>query len=284
MATNTEIVNVIDHTTDKDGNEIQGLKYYGRFSQNAYVDPDAISFKSFGKIMRTTNQELSLALRMMYQKTFHDLRGVFIRYNPGPGNAPFVTEFYFAKNANPCPKDKIQNLVDLTSVSDKSNMFYKKQVVDNKANGHRYTLNEETKLLLSELMFGGKQANNPKSNKWNNYIKEVWVPNTDPTWNMHSGEQLVHVVGCFDFHKILQKIYGNTMVVQTVNRQEDDGTVKAKNLASNAAYEARFIKFTYNDPAVFIMNIEQFDKEEVDHLNAVENPIRRSVVSGVLYY
>ena len=277
-------VRLVDKTTDKDGNQIQNLKYYGNMSENAELKFDPLPFEAFGKMARTTNRALSTAIKEYYGKIFHDLRGAYIAYVPG-AMAPFVTELYFAKNSAPMPTGKIENLTDLTTINrDRNNLFYQKQVVDNKAVGKHYTLNEQTKLLLGDIMFGGKDACKPNNNKWNQYINEVWVPTGDFTFNPRAGELLLRVSGCFDIHRILTKIYGTAMVTRTVVEDDGSGEPKAKNFSAEGAYEARFIKYAFNEPNVFVMNIEQFDKSAVEEMTVRENPIRRNMVSGVVYY
>lgn len=277
--------NISDRTKDKDGNDLANLKMYNGISENARLEWDSLTFEAFGKIERTTNRALSTTIREYLSKTFHDIRGVNILYNPGPGNnQPFVLEMYFAKNQAPLADGKIENLTDITVAAKGTSLYYQKQVVDNKAAGKHYTLNDETKVLLGDLMFGGKDANKPNNGRWNQYISEIWVPSSDFTFNPRAGELLLKVSGCFDIHRILQKLYGNTMITKTQGFTDDQGNTKARNFSSEAAYEVRFIRFAYNEPTVFIMNIEQFDKSAVEEMTVKENPIRRATVSGVVYY
>lgn len=276
------LTNVTDNTKDKEGNEIKNLKYFGegdqQISENAHITWSPLPFESFGKIMRTTNRALATAVKEYYQKTFHDLRGVNLRYVPGL-QAPFVFEFFFAKNSMPKPDGKIYNLKDLTIPAKGDNLYTKKQVLDNKVVGKQYTLNDETKLLLSDIMYGGKNANNPKNGRWNNYITDFWNQTNDWTFNPNAGEFLVRVTGCFDIHRILQKLYGNSMVVKTEKVENGD-----RNLSSTAAYEVRFIKYAFNEPNIFIMNVEQFDKSAVEEITIKENPIIRTTANGFTYF
>jgi len=284
MATNaTNISNVTDIRTDKEGNPIKNLKTYDQFSENAYATFDPITFNSFGNIMRTTNRNLATIIKENYQKIFHDLRGVYIAYYPG-SPAPFMVEFYFAKNIAPKPEDKIANLKDLTVMdAQHNNLYYQKQVLNNKVGGKHYTLNDDTKIILGDIMFGGKDANKPNQAKWNNFIEEVWVPTVDQTFRPGSGELLIKVSKCFDIHRILQKVMPEHMLWKIENKDDGAGNSKAVVSTAVAKYECRFIKFTYNDPFVFIMNIEQFDKNAVEEMTASENPTQR-IVSGVVYY
>ena len=283
MATNTtNINNVVDNRTDKDGNEIKDLKFFGELSEKAYAEFDPITFNSFGNIMRTTNRNLATIIRENYQKIFHDLRGVYIAYIPG-SPAPFMVEFYFAKNVLDKPAEKLANLKDLAVMdAGHNNLYYQKQILNNKVEGKHYTINDETKLILSDIMFGGKDANKPNNAKWNNYIEEVRIPTMDATYIPGSTEIMVKVSKCFDLRRILQKIMPANMLYK-VEASGEDGSTKAKVSMAPAKYEARFIKFLYNDPFVFIMNIEQFDKNAVEEMVTSENP-QQKMMSGVVYY
>ena len=290
----TNYENVIDKRYQADTNDDPNvnvdelnnkLKMYGSLSEKAKLDWDPLTFNSFGKLMRTSNRQLATAVREYYGKTFHDIRGVNLSYVSGI-QAPFVFEFYFAKNNAPKPDGKMDNLVDLTTPTkgDQLSYYYQKQIVDNKAAGKHYTLNDETKLLLGDIMFGGKDGNKPNNGKWNNYIQEVWVPTSDWTFNQRAGELLIKVSGCFDIRRILQKLFGNSMVTRTEVTKDANGSSKIVNHSAEPGYEARFIKYAWNEPSVFIMNIEQFDRAAVEEITTKENPIRRSTVSGVVYY
>ena len=282
----TNLTNVYDSTTDNEGNNIPKLKYFGDLSENAKLEFDPLTFEAYGKFMHTTNRQLATIIKEFYGKTFHDLRGVNITYNPGNPRAPFDVIMYFAVNALPKPEGKINNLTDLTVAQngDKTSLYWMKKAVDNKAGGKHYTLNEQTKLLLGDIMYGGKDANKPASGCWNGFITEVWVPTSDMTYNPRAGELLIEVKSCFDFHRVLKKIFGNTMVTKTDLYTDADGQTKAKNFSAEAAYEARFVKYALNEPNVFIMNVEQFDKVGVEEAAGRENPVRRSAVSGVIYF
>ena len=285
MATysNTSFNGVVDSRVDRDGKEIKDLKIYGELSENAELQWEPTPYRAFGKIMRATNSGLSTAIREYYAKTFHDIRGVYIAYDPARLN--FILQLYFSKNALPCPEGKIENLRDLTVNSNgSSNLYYQRQLIDNKASGKHYTLNDQTKILLSDIMFGGRQANKPNNNKvWNNCIKEVIVPMNDSTYAPRAVEVLVLVSGCFDFRRVLSKLFGNQMIAETKYTTKEDGTVRATNVTVEAAYEARFIKNMINDPNTFIINIEQFDKGSVEEISFKENPVRPAY-NGVIYY
>lgn len=283
----TNLTNVFDDTEDNEGNKKVNLNYFNGLSENARLEFDPLTFEAYGKTMRATNRQIATIVREYYAKTFHDLRGVNVVYNPGQPAAPFELIMYFAKNSLDVPTNKISNLTDLTVVhgTNTTSLYYLKQAVDNKAVGKHYTLNDQTKLLLGDIMFGGKGANKPKNvNRWNAFISEVPVQTSNWAFDPRSVEVLIQVKGCFDFHRVLKKIFGGTMVTKTDVTKNQDGRTMARNTSAEAAYEARFIKYAFNDPNVFIMNIEQFDKAAVEELVAKENPISRAAVSGVVYF
>ena len=285
---NTSLENVVDFI--EEGQE-KNTKYYGDLTENAKLKWTPLTYEAYGKIMRTNNRDLSTAIKTYYQKTFHDLCGVNITYNyAAPNeNARFITEFYFSKNAEPCPvnKDgkpaKLENLVDLTIMDNpnaKNNMYYKRQIMESRANGKKYAINDETKLLLGDIVWGGPGAMKPNNGKWNNAITEHFLPNYDYVANRNSGKFIIKIAGCFDMRRILQKLFGGAMVTMTVNTKEEGTT----NYTSNSAYELRFIQYSKSEPGIFIMNIEQFDKRAVEEIIVKENPIRQVYVGNVQYF
>ena len=280
MAT-TSTTTIINPTNSKEG---AAVKTYGGLSEDAYIEFTPLAFNSFGSFMRLTNKQLSLMIKEHYQTVFHDLCGVYIAYTGNP-NSPFTTEFYFSKNSLDIPENeadhKIQNIKDLT-ITDKNhtNLFYQKRALDMKLAGERFTINDETKVLLSDIMWGGRAANKPNNPKWDNYIQEIKAPvQQQSLFHPTAFNVMVKVSGCFDLHKILQKILPKTMVTSTT--VDENG--KITNYLATSLYEVRFIRFTRNDPFMFIMNIEQFDKKEVEKMALNENPAQRAI-NGIIYY
>ena len=229
-------------------------------------------------------------IREYYSQTFHDLKGVNITYNPN--NGTFFVEFFFSKNSSPCPDNKIENLRDLTMASDgRRDFFTQKQIIDNKSYGKKYTLNDQTKVLLADIMFGGREVNKPGSKVWTQQgvIQEIIVPMTDGGGYLYGGFQprtveiLIKVSGVFDFKRILSKIYGRYMIVESIPKIDDNGEPVMTNKSAKALYEARYVKPVPYDPYVFIMNIEQFDENHVREMGIKENPIR-PMAGGIIYY
>lgn len=236
---------------------------------------EPIEFQSFGRISRMTSDELARKIKFAYMETFHDLKGVNVIYTP----AGFEVQLYFEYNPDQVPEGKIRNLVNLTAPTNTGkNLYYKNQVIQHKVNGESFTLNDETKLLLSDCMFGGREANKPKDPKWKNYIKEVHVPlgYNNPFFKPKNATRVMIKVTGLDIRKILQKLYGDDMIVKTINDGDSDMNVHAK-----AMYEIRYIKGTSN--GTFIVNIEQFDVGATQQIVAQENPQIQNT-TGIVYY
>ena len=280
----TAFSNIMERTADRDGNALQPHVEYGDgLNDCCELVWTPANFVSFGKLMRTTNRDLSLAIKNYYAQTFHDIRGVYIAWD----GVNFSVDMYFSKNMEPKPADKIDNLIDITAAPKSGASLYAlKQAVDNKTAGKRYTLNDQTKLLLSDVCFGGKNNAKPQNIKfWQSRIREVWIPATDTFYNPRAGQLILSVTGCFDLHRILSKMFGRRMVVETLlAKEENSNNTKVQNRTSDAAYEARYIRPVVNEPYTFIMNIEQFDKSAVERITTAENPIKPLVHSGLFYF
>jgi hypothetical protein len=236
-------------------------------------------FIAFGKTTRVNSAELAHMISTEFKKTFHDLRGCNIIALP---NNQFAVELYFEQNTEPLPEGKIINLksmIDPVNTGD-NNLYYRQQVVQNRKSGRTFTLNNETRLLLSRFMYGGKNANKPNDKKWNSeaVVKEIHIPANDPY--MYRGRNIERAmlrVTNLDLRRILQELYGHDMVFKTVADADGD-----MNYRSIAYYEPRFIKA--NTDGTFIMNIEQFDKKEVENIITRENPIPQYAFLGVRMY
>ena len=272
---------IVDKTTDQNGQQIQNLNFYGSLSENAELKWDPVHFAPLGRIMRATSSAMATIIREYYSQVFHDLRGVNLIYSPS--NQIFVTEMYFSKNLAPLPEGKMENLQDLTKMpSGQHNFYYQRQILNNRVNGKRYTLNDETKLLLSDIMYGGKKPNRPNNKNWSKFIQEITVPAADITYNPRAVELLVKVSGCFDFNRIMNKMFGNDML-SDIDAYDDNGQTRARVVMAKAVYKARFVKYFPNDPSVFIFNIEQYNENLVKELAIKENPVR-PLSNGIIYY
>ena len=142
-----------------------------------------------------------------------------------------------------------------------------------------FTLNNETKLLLSKYMYGGKNANMPNNKKvWGNenVLREVHIPVTDPFRRAYNTDRILVRVSNFDLRRILQELYGYNMITKTVADSNGDLTYR-----SEARYEVRFIKA--NADGTFIMNIEQFDSAAIEKIFMQENPIPQMYLGVQMY-
>ena len=230
------------------------------------------TFKSFGRIARTRNDELCKAIVARLRLTFHDVRGMNLVHTGGNN---FMVELFFEKNTEPMPEGKITNLINLvepmpaTSMGG-NNLLARKRIVNNRIDGKTFTLNDETKLLLSDFMFGGREHNKPNSGNWNKNISEIHIPNYEPmVFGSRRAERVLVVVRGLDIRKLIQLLYGRTMVTHTV--EQGNNTV---NYTSNANYELRFIKF--NTDATFTLNIEE--------ITVKENPVVAYNTGGVSFF
>jgi len=276
-----KVNNVVDVRVDSNGNPLKDLVIYDRLSNKATAKFSPYTFRSFGNIMRLTNQQLSIIIREYYQKIFHDLRGVYIAYQPGM-KSPFNVDFYFTKNMAECPEGKITNIDDLTKVGKEANIYQKNKALQNKMSGNIYTINDDTKVLLSEIMYGGKgeKSNNPHSNKWKQCCMSRWIPARDSQYRPGAGELWIRVYGCFDIRLILKKIFDENMITYTKTIKTSDG-YDAENFTAACMYEARFVKWVNSN--VFVMNIEQFDSKAVAEFAIADNP-QMQLANGFIYY
>ena len=281
----TNIPNVKDFIVEGQENNTKVFGERG-LTENAHIELNPLVFDAYGKIMRTDNRRLATAIKEYYKNIMNDLRGVNILYMPGQQQRDsYVLEFYFSKSTDRDP-NKIDNLVAINNASSVTgnNMYIKNQIMQNKAAGKAYALNDETKLLLGDIVYGGKKAMLPNNRKWDSAISEHFVPVQDPTYSRGAGEYVLRVAGCFDILRVLQKLYGDTIITKSVATTDATGHKSATNYAFEAAYKLRFIKWSQKEFGIFYMNIEQFSKEYVDKITIEENPIRPVYVGGLQYF
>jgi hypothetical protein len=267
-----------EKSNNAEGGEKKKIEMVGSIPADAFLQWSPTPFKAFGATTRINSGVLARMIYASFRKTFHDLRGANIAFI----NGNFVLELYFENNTENMKEGSIRNLVNLVAPdpnngSNTTNLYVRKRIVNNRNYGKTFTLNDETKLLLSDFMYGGRDNNKPTSNRWNNYIHEVHIPISDAYYRR--GERiLLRVVG-LDLRKVLQMLYGRLMVTETISQ----GNGKDMNYRAVAFYEPRYIKACTNDPT-FILNIEQFDKGAVEEFTARENPVANFNLTGVNYY
>lgn len=264
VTTNNNTKNPIEYGMDFDGSET--LKW----------QPE--TFEAFGKTTRKNSADLSRQIFAHFSQTFHELRGCNMIVLP---NGQIGVELYFERNTEPLPNGKIMNLDSLIDPvgGSRTNMYERMNIVQNRRMGKAFTLNNETKLLLSKFMYGGKNANMPNNNKvWGNenVLREVHIPTNDPFRRGFNSDRILVRVSGLDIHKILQELYGRDIITKTV--VDKDGDI---NHRSEARYEVRFIKALVDGS--FIMNIEQFDTAAIERIFMQENPIPQNYLGVQMY-
>jgi len=264
--TGTEKAKIVTNNEDN-----KKVELVGSIPKDSVIEFEPEPFSAIGKTTRIASDVLTRMIRMRLQSVFHDLVGVVIT---PPINGNFGVELYFEDNKKELEDNKIKNLVNLTAASKGASIYDRKQALNNKIAGATFALNDETKLLLSDIMYGGRENNLPNNKKnWEKNAKQVQFPISPSDgyagmyrMNPISYRVYVRVTG-IDFRRVLGLIFGNTMVVKTVY---DEATKSYKNFTGKARYEARLMKTREN--GVFMINIEQFDEDAVREINLMENP------------
>lgn len=240
----------------------QGAK---EIPESSRIEFEPVVFECFGKTTRIKASELSRMIRAQFQKKFHDCIGANIIYN----GQQFDVLLFFQNNDKPIEDGKFKNLINLQTVEGvkKTSIYDLNQVANRKKNGQTFTLNDETKLFLSDFMYGGRNAN-PVNDKgrWSKYLFERRTPASTMMYQ-YGAENIITAVTGLDIKVICRKLYGNIMITST--GYDENGTpynVQTK----NAYYELRYGKPLGSGD--FMINIEQFDRDKVEELNQIENP------------
>lgn len=273
----TNVVRNEEATTNN--NPKNPITYRDNFKGTEELKFQPETFEAFGKTTRMNSAELSRKIYAHFKQTFHELRGCNLFVMP---NGQISVEMFFERNTEPLPDGKIMNLdslIEPVGAGSRNNLYDRMQVTQNRFRGKTFTLNNETKLLLSKFMYGGKNANMPNNNKiWGNetILREVPIPTNDPFIKGHNTHRILVRVANLDIHRILQEIYGHSMVTKTVAKESGD-----TNYRSEARYEVRFIKA--NIDGTFIMNIEQFDSAAIEKIFVQENPLPQMYLGVQMY-
>lgn len=282
MATEkTNFTNVVtdNETVTNNNNTKNPIEYGMDFNGSESIKWQPETFEAFGKTTRINSAELSRKIYNHFKQTFHELKGCNMVVL---ANAQIAVELFFERNTEPLPDGKIMNLdslVDPVGSGSKANLYERMQVTQNRRMGKTFTLNNETKLLLSKFMFGGKNANLPNNNKvWGNenVLREVHIPVNDPFLRGYNTDRILVRVSGLDIRRILQELYGRDIITKTVANESGD-----TNYRSEARYEVRFIKA--NTDGTFIMNIEQFDSAAIEKIFMQENPIPQQYLGVQMY-
>ena len=287
VADDEQTTNATDTNTTEDANpqqknsksENNRIDYAMGFDGSEEIKWKPEVFEAFGKTIRMNSAELSRKIYAHFKQTFHELKGCNISILP---NSQISVDLYFEKNLEPVPDGKIKNLdslIEPSSSGPKKNLYECMQVANNRRLGKIFTLNNETRLLLSKFMYGGSKVNLPDSKVWENETvqREVHIPVTnDPFIRSYNTDRILVRISGIDIRKILQELYGKTIVYKTVTDEHGD-----INFTANAMYEVRVMKGLPD--GTFIMNIEQFDKDAIEKIFMKENPIPQHYLGVQMY-
>lgn len=271
MDTQNKNFNSNENTRKEDENKVMRLEW------------DPVPFIAVGKMARTSTKKLAILIREKLQTQFHDLKGCRIDYDFNTRN--FVTTLVFENNASDVPEGKIKNLVNVAKEAPQGrDLFAANRALQNKYHGNTYALSKETKILLSEFMYGGRDGNKPDSKSWNRNVKEHLEPANAAysgiayNFNRFDSERILILVTGIDIRVLLRKLYGTAMVEET--KTYSDGS--QENVEAPAFYDLRFIK---NAPdGSCIINIEQINKNEVEKIMAKESVLTNVANGPYRYY
>ena len=266
----TNVVTDGETTNNNTKNPVEyGLGFDG--SESLKWQPE--TFEAFGKTARINSAELSSKICAHFRQTFHEIKGCNVWIQ---NNGQIAVDLFFERNTDELPSGKIMNLESLID-NKGGDLFDRVQVTQNRKLGKVFALNNETKLLLSKFMYGGKNANLPNNTKvWGSVVSEVHIPVADPFRRVYNTDRILVKVTGLDIRRIVQEIYGRDIVTKTVADESGD-----TNHRDNALYEIRFIKAMPDGS--FIMNIEQFSVEAAQEIFIKENPAPQQYLGIQMY-
>lgn len=280
MATEKTIyTNVVADNDAVSNNPKNPIEYGMDFNGSEELRWQPETFEAFGKTTRINSAELSRKISAYFKQTFHEFKGCNMVIL---ANGQIGVELFFERNTEPLPNGKIMNLdslVDAVSSGSRTNLYERMQVTQNRRMGKTFTLNNETKLLLSKFMYGGRNANMPNNKKvWGNenVLREIHIPVNDPYLKGYNTDRILVRVSNLDIRRIIQELYGKDIITKTVANESGD-----TNYRSGARYEVRFIK--PNADGTFIMNIEQFDSAAIEQIFMKENPVPQAYLGVQMY-
>ena len=238
----------------------------GSIPANSRIVADIVPFKAIGEIMRISNTELCAIINSYFRPIFHDYVGSYIIPDIS-GMAR--TELAFEHNPEPIDGDsKIANVVDLTNTH-VNDLYARARAIQYRSMGKHYTLNPETKLLLSDIMYGGRDGNKATDDKrWKQNLREQpqTLNSIHPNLIRPDTEHSYVIVSNVDLKLLVREIFGHTMVISTKNTNGEVENINAK-----AYYEVRIAKIL---PGAnnFMLDIIRFDVGGVQQESAKENP------------
>ena len=278
----SKFINVLKSKNNDNNNSKNPVVYNMGFDGSEVLVWSPEPFEATGKMSFIRSDDLSRKIVSKFAQTFHELKGCNVIMMPAnKGRMVMTLEMFFEKNNEPLPDGKIMNLDSLvtnTNVS-KNNLYKRMNVLQNRRLGRTFELNNETKLLLSRFMYGGRNANLPNNKKiWNNemYHKEIHIPVNDPFHKGYNTERILIRVCGFDIHLILQELYGRDIIYKTIVNETCD-----ENFRSEAKYDAKFHKPMAD--GTFVIAINQFDVKKVQELFIKENPLPQYYLGVQMY-
>lgn len=230
------------------------------------------------------NDDLAHRITEKYKNVFHDMLGCNIVLN---ANCTFDILFYFTPNKDPKPEGKISSVINIADATKATanNYYTQRQAMYNKEHGNLFSLNDDTKLLLSHLMLGGKDKFKPRSRNWDRNIKVTMQP-VAPTPgympSMYNPNALIPVieVSGFNFYEILNACLENQFVTKT--EQKPDGT--QENTVTNGCWDAALNnRIPPIEPGTFFITLTQFSPEEISAFIA-KNTKQVRTFPGIIVY
>lgn len=238
------------------------------------IEVQPIPFKPFTNIMEISSDELAHNISSIFRPIFHDLVGTRIEYSgkhPISGLDMFKTTMFFEYNPADLPNGKIRNIQNLSAPTNKaSNIYERNSRIQNIMNNKVYALTDETKILLSDFVYGGRDANKPGSKNWNNpkNVIQKTFNSEHPFANNYNAERFVIEVSNIDLNATVAKLFGNTMVTHSTIADN-----KVKSYTANAKYYTKFMSYKkYTNNQICILHIEQYDTDKVEESTMKKNP------------
>ena len=243
-------------------------------------------FITLYQVMNTDTEQIAIRIHEIFKKIFNDLAFVYIepKFNGIGRPWDFSVKFTFEKNAVPATDGKIDNLINLTTVdnSNRNDLYAIKQSQYFKSKSIIYELSDETKMYLAEFMpdYLIDKFKNPKSKNWKNVIRQTITPTTFGPFK--KSDRIFLEVSGISLEKLLEKIYGNTMLISSMS--SDNTKVNTK--AVKCVYRVdmldggRPIKPLGGNMGVFNVFINRYDEELVEKKYVGKCPTSIPIVPG----
>lgn len=249
------------------------------------IEVQPIPFKPFATVMEIGSDELAHQITSIFKPIFHDLIGTRIMYlgkHPFSGLDMFKTTMFFEYNNADIPNGKIRNVENLSApISRGSSIYERNSRIQNMMNNKVYTLTDETKILLSDFLYGGRDANKPGAKNWNNSnnVSQKTYGSNSPFINNYNAERIILEVNNIDLNATVAKLFGNTMITHSAITSDN----KVKSYTANAKYYVKCMRYKENtNQKICILHIEQYDNDKVEESTIKKNPY--AVQSGFECY